>query len=489
LSLALGGGLSRGLRSRLDEAESFYRGIRPWLLLREEDAVLIVPPNRVYKLGGSAPGLLAWLDSGGRLASMPGLELPGAAAPGAAGRSRAEELLSFFEELRAAYEGRAPRGTEGFGRVSYDFSFTTLPVLGELALTYRCNERCLFCYASCGGASCSSPSAADAAAAEGGAGELTTEEWKGIIRIFKEEAKIPFFSFTGGEPLLRGDLEELSGYARSLGLRVNLITNGSLASPERAATLKASGIDTAQVSLESPDAAVHDALCGVVGAWERTVAGIAALLDAGIAVQTNSTLTAWNRGSLLQLPALLKSLGVRRFSMNLFIPAGRGLSGRELFVSYTEAGPVVDALRRQAHLAGLSFFWYSPTPYCIYNPVARGLGNKSCAAADGLVHVNPRGEILPCSSWPESLGSLVGHGSGKRGFRDIWFSERSAFFKQKRFAPEACSGCGSFVACQGACPLYWAYAGEAELGRGREAAAPETSVSPEADAVTGRREW
>jgi radical SAM protein with 4Fe4S-binding SPASM domain len=456
-ALARGARPDRALRARLAEAESFYRGIRPWLLVREEDAVLIVPPNRVYKLGGSALGILSWLDAGGRLAELPGLS-------GAPGEGRAGELLSFLEELRAAYEGRAPGGSGGFGRVAYGFDFTRLPVLGELALTYRCNERCLFCYASCGEASCSSPSTADAAApppggeGPGSARELGAEEWKRVIGIFKDEAKIPFFSFTGGEPLLREDLEELASFARGLGLRANLITNGSLATPARAASLKAAGIDTAQVSLESPDPAVHDALCGVEGAWERTTAGIRALLGAGIAVQTNSTLTSLNRASLLALPAFLAGLGVDRFSMNLFIPAGRGLSGEELFVSYTEAGAIVDAVRREARRAGRTFFWYSPTPYCLYNPVARGLGNKSCAAADGLVHVNPRGEILPCSSWPESLGSLL-----ERGFGELWFSERSSYFKQKRFAPAGCSECGAFVACQGACPLYWAYAGDSEL--------------------------
>ena len=450
--------LSRALRSRLEAAESFYRGIKPWLLVRDEDAVLIVPPNRVYKLGGCALDILKWLDSGARLADLPPLSMPGPS-----GEGRADELLSFFEELRAAYEGRAPAGEAGFGRVAYDFSFTRLPILGELALTYRCNERCLFCYAGCGDTA-ARPSALDAAAQSGSAKELTTEEWKGIIRIFKEEAKIPFFSFTGGEPLLRGDLEELARYATGLGLRVNLITNGSLASPARAASLKAAGIDTVQVSLESPVPGVHDELCGVEGAWERTTAGIRALGAAGLAVQTNSTLTARNRASLLALPPLLVSLGVKRFSMNLFIPAGRGLGAKELFLSYSEAGPVVDALRREAHRASLSFFWYSPTPYCVYNPVARGLGNKSCAAADGLIHVNPRGEILPCSSWPESLGSLL-----ERSFTDIWFSERSSFFKQKHFAPSGCSDCGSFAACQGACPLYWDYAGEAELRQGARA--------------------
>jgi radical SAM protein with 4Fe4S-binding SPASM domain len=450
------------MRVHLVEAESFYRSVRPWLLVRGEDAVLIVPPNRVYKLGGSALGLLSWLDSGGRIRDLPGLD-----------EGRASELLDFFEELRAAYEGRASEarlsagtgssGQSGFGRVAYDFDFTRLPVLGEAAITYRCNERCRFCYASCGEASCTAPSIADAEADPDSVQELSTEAWKRIIRVFKDEAKIPFFSFTGGEPLLRPDLEELAAYARSLGLRVNLITNGSLATKARAASLKAAGIDTAQVSLESPESSIHDELCGVEGAWERTVAGIEALKAAGLSVQTNSTLTTLNRESLLGLPAFLATLGVSRFSMNLFIPAGRGLTGHELFVSYSEAGAVVDAVRRAAREAGRTFFWYSPTPYCLYNPVARGLGNKSCAAVDGLVHVNPRGEILPCSSWPESLGSLV-----DERFADIWFSERSSYFKHKRFAPARCASCGSFVACQGACPLYWRYAGEDELGRAGE---------------------
>jgi radical SAM protein with 4Fe4S-binding SPASM domain len=459
LSFLAASRLSRPTSSRVAEAEAFYRSVRPWLLVRDEDAVLIVPPNRVYKLGGSASPLLAWLDSGGSLAALPGSD-------GKAGldEGRAAELLAFFEELRAAYEGRAP-ATGGFGRTAYDFDFTRLPVLGEAALTYRCNERCRFCYAGCGGAPCAPGPSGDASLprADGtGEGELPTEEWKRIIRVFKEEAKIPFFSFTGGEPLLRIDLEELASYARELGLRVNLITNGSLATPERAASLKAAGIDTAQVSLESPDAEIHDALCGVDGAWERTVAGIRALREAGVSVQTNSTLTAQNRESLLRLPAFLASLGVQRFSMNLFIPAGRGLGADELFVSYSEAGQAVDALRRAAHEAGRTFFWYSPTPYCIYNPVARGLGNKSCAAVDGLVHVNPSGEILPCSSWPESLGSLR-----EKSFAELWFSDRASYYKRKRFAPAECADCGSFVACQGACPLYWKYAGVKELqGRG-----------------------
>jgi hypothetical protein len=159
LSLRLrvqGGGALRRAPAA-EEAESFYRGIRPWLLVRGEDAVLIVPPNRVYKLGGSALGLLSWLDGGGRLRDLPGLdEARAARAPGLF-RGAARRLRGPL-----ARRNVVPTGRRGFGRVGYDFDFTRLPILGEAALTYRCNERCRFCYAACGEASWGSLPLADA---------------------------------------------------------------------------------------------------------------------------------------------------------------------------------------------------------------------------------------------------------------------------------------------------------------------------------------
>jgi radical SAM protein with 4Fe4S-binding SPASM domain len=438
------------LRARLSLVEERYRALSPWLLFREEDGVLILPPNKVYKLGGSGPSLLSWLARGGRLSDIPDMD-----------EARAGEVDAFFASIEAASAGR-PVELE---RVPYDFTFTRLPVIGELALTYRCNAACAFCYAGCGVATaegCGSlaPGRLPASPVDPAKREIDTEEAKRVIRVFKEEAKIPFFSFTGGEPLLRDDLEELARYAQSLGLRTNLITNGTLATPERARRLASAGLETAQVSLESPVREVHDSLVGLPGGFDKTVSGIASLRAAGIHVQTNTTVTTANRASLSGLPAFLKTLGVERFSMNLFIPSGRGLSNEGLLVTYSEIGGVVDEVRKIAHREGLTFFWYSPTPYCLYNPVARGLGNKSCAALDGLIHVNPYGEILPCSSWPEPMGSLLG---GDAAFSRIWFDERASRFKNKQFAPARCAACDSFVACQGACPLYWRSVGEAEL--------------------------
>jgi radical SAM protein with 4Fe4S-binding SPASM domain len=121
-------------------------------------------------------------------------------------------------------------------------------------------------------------------------------------------------------------------------------------------------------------------------------------------------------------------------------------------VPYEEIGPYVDEISKTARELNMTFFWYSPTPFCVYNPIARGEGNKSCAAVDGPISIAPDGAILPCSSWDEPIGNIF-----DRPFRELWFSERACFYKEKHFAPSTCGGCDSFIACQGACPLYWRY--------------------------------
>jgi radical SAM protein with 4Fe4S-binding SPASM domain len=428
-------------RSPIRWIDDFWKQAGNHIFCREDDGVLILPPNRVYKINRTGAALVSFLRNGGKAAELRAEE------------SRLALIGDFFRTLAGLYreDQVSESGTDSglpdvFGsvkRIPFDFDYTRLPVLGEIAVTYRCNNRCLFCYAGCG--------------ASGKGGELSTLEWKQIISTFKDHAKIPFFSFTGGEPLLRTDLEKLIGYACDIGLAVNLVSNGTLAGRRRAASLYRAGLRTAQISVEAPDAENHDVLAGRQGAFAETLRGIRALAGAGVSVQTNTTITRRTMALVPKMPEFLASLRdgkggriISRFAMNMYIPGtGPGLR-EDLFVGYDEIGPVVDEVRRRAFLAGLGFYWYSPTPFCRYNPIARGMGNKSCAAADGLVSVAPDGEILPCSSWNEPLGNIL-----SENFGDIWFSKRALFLKHKNAAPRSCRACSAFTACQGACPLYW----------------------------------
>jgi radical SAM protein with 4Fe4S-binding SPASM domain len=255
-------------------------------------------------------------------------------------------------------------------------------------------------------------------------------------------------------------LEELVAAAAGLGLRVNLITNACLlAGSERAAGLREAGLASAQVSLEGPDSDVHDELTGVDGSFEQTMAGLAAIREAGVHVHTNTTINAANVEHLDRLVQLVAEMGLRRMSMNMVVPTGAAANLR-LQVCYEDIGAVVQRVRQAAIRCGVEFMWYSPTPLCLFNPLANGLGNKSCAACDGLLSISPNGDVLPCSSYAEPVGNLL-----RQPFDEVWQSARATFFRRKEFAPEECDGCESFRPCTGACPLYWSAMGTKELAR------------------------
>ena len=473
--------------------DGFFRSVRGHVLARAEDGVLILPPNQVFRLNEGGQRIVGHLLAGRPIARLPGI----------ADGERARQVQEFCSDFRDFYQGDSSGldARASVERVPYTFDFTRLPILGEIAVTYACNNACRFCYAGCGsaGRGCgAAPGLTEGMGRRSATGvsaetfrntasgvsaetpEMTLREVKRVIDVFQRDAQIPFFSFTGGEPLLRPDLEAMIRHARRRGLEVNLVTNGTLADPRRARSLARAGLRTAQVSVESPEAATHDHLTARPGSFELTLAGIRNLRAAGISVQTNTTVTAENAHLAPLMPAFLASLGIERFAMNLYIPGGatasRGPADSDpLFFPYSRIGPAIDAVRAAARAEGLVFYWYSPTPHCLYNPIARGLGNKSCAAMDGLLSVSPSGDVLPCSSYPKPMGNLL-----RDAFRAIWFSPGAGHFKRKEYAPAECAGCESFRACQAACPLYWSRAGTAEIrnpsAAGRESARVEAGV-------------
>ena len=220
-----------------------------------------------------------------------------------------------------------------------------------------------------------------------------------ILDVIADDAYVPTVSFTGGEPTLRPDLPELIAYAKKRRLRTNLITNGRrCAANGYVERLASAGLDSAQVSLEAADPAVHDVVVGRPGAWDATVRGLAHLKAAGIHVHTNTTINTLNRHHLLPLVDWLGDMGQPYLSMNMVIRTGTALDHAEDDMSYGEVGPIIRSVQAYAQEKGIEFIWYSPLPYCMFNPVQAGLGSKSCACVDGLISVNPAGGFN--SYWP-----------------------------------------------------------------------------------------
>ncbi len=120
------------------------------------------------------------------------------------------------------------------------------PPLWLLAeLTYRCPLHCVYC---------SNP----VDYAKYGA-ELATEDW---LRVLREGRSLGAtqLGFSGGEPLVRDDLEVLVAEARRLGYYSNLITSGVGLNERRIAALKDGGLDHIQVSFQDSTREINDFL-------------------------------------------------------------------------------------------------------------------------------------------------------------------------------------------------------------------------------------
>lgn len=442
-------------KKRVDWIDGYVERIKPYVRVRAADSLLIKIPNQTHKLNPQGVKLLKFIMDGGRAVSV--VE----SYPGEKREEVSLDMYYFFRDLMALLKGcpGEDAGRRAVETKPFSLGHNSLPVLSEIAVTYRCNLACRFCYAGCG---CRKDEAHP---------DLPASSLKEILEIIKNEAEVPSVSFTGGEPLLRPEIPELVAHAKALGMWTNLITNGTLADAVTVSRLKEAGLDSAQVSVEAGSAAGHDAIAMHPGAFARTVSGIENFMKAGVRVHTNTTVSALNNGCLEGILDLVKGLGLNKFSMNLLMPVGSaGKNFEETFVSYTEAGKIVDHVAGLACARGLEFMWYSPTPLCIFNPIAKGLGNKGCAACDGLLSLAPNGDVLPCSSYPRPMGNIL---KEKGKFKDLWNSEAFAWFREKGFAHEKCGACRHLAACNGGCPLYWEKTGYAELLPAAEAFAAE----------------
>ncbi|MGD0278066.1 MAG: heme b synthase [Smithella sp.] len=176
-------------------------------------------------------------------------------------------------------------------------------------VTRSCNLNCVHCRAA---ASCGPYP-----------GELSTDK---CLKLIDEIASLssPVIILTGGEPLLRPDIFEIALYGTNKGLRMVMATNGTLVTPSVVKKMIQSGIKRVSISIDGKDAQGHDAFRQEKGAFAGAMAGIAALKDAGMEFQINTTITSANLHQMKDILELAKKLGAAAHHIFLLVPTGRG---------------------------------------------------------------------------------------------------------------------------------------------------------------------
>ena len=269
----------------------------------------------------------------------------------------------------------------------------------RVSLTDRCNFRCPYCMPD-------SPEFLDRA------DRLSRPELQRLLRLFVGELGVSRLRLTGGEPLLRRDLEAViaeCGELRPLGLeRISLSTNAALLA-RRAAGLKAAGLDDLNISLDALTPATFAKLSGNRDV-QPVLDGIVAARDAGLPLKLNTVIVRGiNEDEILPLArwATQQKLPLRFIE---FMPLdGRGEWSRQRVVSEAE---ILQRLREEFEVSALPRGNDPAAYYSLHGPGPAGaaaaaeigviatVSNPFCASCDRL-RLTSDGKLYPCLFSPK----------------------------------------------------------------------------------------
>jgi radical SAM protein len=282
--------------------------------------------------------------------------------------------------------------------------FARAPFLVIWEVTRACALACLHCRAD--------------AIARRDPRELTTDEGCRLVdQIVAFGKPYPLLVLTGGDPMWRKDLAELVGYATAAGLSVALTPSGTgAATRSRLAELQAAGLKRVAVSLDGPDPATHDAFRRVRGSYMYTMKIIDAVIDLGLPLQINTTVS---RMTLPTLHAMAERVGefpLTLWAVFFLIQTGRGASLDQISAEECE-----DVLRWLHGLSGRVPFGIKTTEAPHFRRVMAQAGDVPLSPAaprrglrapravndgNGFVFVDHVGAIYPSGFLPMPRGNV-----------------------------------------------------------------------------------
>ena len=287
--------------------------------------------------------------------------------------------------------------------------------------------------------------------------ELTTEEGLCLIDGIAEFAK-PILILTGGEPLFRPDIFELALHASGKGMRVVMSPCGQFIDAEGVRQIKESGIVRLSISLDGATARSHDAFRGVSGAFDKTLAALSRLKEAGIEFQINTTVSKLNHQELPAILALAKTTGAVAFNPFFLVPTGRGAAIADLILSPEEHEAALTWVAEKAFGDSLDVH---PTCAPHFNRILRQgalhkentpkrkrlLASRGCLGGNGFIFISHQGILQPCGFLDISCGNVR-----DAGFNVKKLYEESELFNQRRNRKDyrgKCGVCEFLDACGG----------------------------------------
>lgn len=305
------------------------------------------------------------------------------------------------------------------------------PFLVAINLTRRCNLACAHCYLDAG------------IRRDGARAELATTEVAEVIEKIASLNGETMVVLTGGEPLLRSDLEAIARYATSLGLMVVVGTNGTMLDARRVSALAAAGVAGVGISLDSLNPDYHDEFRGRPGTWVRTMAAVDACRRCGLPFQIHFSVT---EGNAAELDAMIEfARSAEALVLNVFFLVCTGRGERFSGISGATYDHVLRRVTQAAHQETRLLVRAKCAPHfkrmaLELDPdwpitLAHGYEAGGCLAGTRYCRITPEGEVTACPYIETPVGSVRA-----TPFPEIW---RTAPMFHRLRSPRLDGRCGA----------------------------------------------
>lgn len=318
-------------------------------------------------------------------------------------------------------------------------------------ITRKCNLKCIHCY--------SNSDSIDYV------NELSTEEGKILVdQLARYE--IPVLLFSGGEPLLRSDIFELTKYAIQKGIRTVLSTNGTLITKEIAKKIKQSGISYVGISIDGIGKE-NDAFRGGDGAFDAAITGIRNCVETGQKVGVRFTITRYNYHCIPEIFQLIEREKVSRICFYHLVYSGRGADLQIADISLLEKRAVIDSIIQYTgellkkrfvdvltvdnHCDGIYLYLklLKENPERAKEVFSLLKWNGGNLSGSQIAFVDNEGNVHPDQFlWEYNLGNIR-----ERSFSEIWEDTSNETLynlrNRKRVIKGRCSQCTYFALCNG----------------------------------------
>lgn len=301
-------------------------------------------------------------------------------------------------------------------------------------MTLRCNLACRHCGSDC---------RADASVADMPLADF--------LKVLDEEVT-PFndprrvlIIFSGGEVLVRSDLEEAGREVSQRGYNWGMVTNGMLLTPERLDSLIAAGLKSISVSLDG-FAEIHNDIRRHPLSFDRAVAAIDDIISRKtLTYDVITCVTPALAGRLDEFAGFLRQHGVKSWRLFSIFPAGRAAAGDRLALSGSEFRGVLDFIKRMRKEGAIDTSYACEGFLGGYEAEVRR-DFYQCAAGISVASIRVDGAISGCTSIRADYhqGNIY-----RDSFHEVWERRFEAYRNREWARTGECAECKMFRYCMG----------------------------------------